>query len=142
MVDLEGMARQFSGRRVAELVLHHVNEQDLYQCRAALLGLRAELREELAAPVLDLVDFFVAMPQPEQKQFFSADLGFKFPEIVDVTKGFLEKRHGVLITPDEAFTIFNLLILNWALACHANAETKAAMKKAAGIGFLGRLFGS
>ena len=90
---------------------------------------------------MDLVDFLIAMPQSEQKKFFSTELGIKFPELINLIKGFLEKQHSVMITQDEAFTIFNLLILNWALACHANTETKAAMKKAAGIGFFGRLFG-
>ena len=138
--DIDTLAKQYSGRRFAELVLHHVDQQEHAACVESLIGLRDELSVDLRNPVFDLIDFFVAAPQDEQRKLFSADLGKKFPEIMDVVKGFLHKRYQIQVTQDEAFSIFNILVVNWALACHRSRETKAAMQKAAGIGLFSRLF--
>lgn len=100
-----------------------------------------EVRSELREPVIDLVDFLNSASHKEKKEYFSAELGKKFLELLDLIKGFLDKQYGLRVTQDEAFSIFNILVVNWALACHTSPHTKAAMQKAAGIGFFGRILG-
>lgn len=141
VTDAQSLARQFRGRRLAALVLSHVDNQSPEQCKAAAAGLCDELPAELRQPVLGLIDFSLAMPQDQQASFFAGDCGERFLELMDVIKGYLFKNHQLQVTQDDAFTIFNILVVNFALCCHAYPQTKAAMKKAAGVGFLGRLFG-
>lgn len=139
-VDFEKLARQYSGRKLAELILEHAKQKP-QQNQAALLGLVKEIGSELNEPVMELIDFLNSSSHEEKKEFFSADLGKQFLSLIDMIKGFLGLQYQLRITQDEAFSIFNILILNWALACQTSAETKAAMQKATGAGFIGRLFG-
>ena len=139
-VDFEKLARQFSGRRLAELILEHAKQKP-QQNQAALLGLVKEIGNELNEPVMELIDFLNSSSQEEKKEFFSADLGKQFLSLIDMIKGFFGLQYQLRITQDEAFSVFNILVLNWALSCQTSPETKAAMQKASGVGFIGRLFG-
>jgi hypothetical protein len=57
MMDFEALAKQFSGRRLAELVLAHVEAQNPDQCRKALAEGLGELRFELRQPAVELPIF-------------------------------------------------------------------------------------
>ena len=138
-VNINELAEQWKGRRLAELILRHYKKQSLTQCYAAMQGLLEENREELKNPTADFIDFLNA--NPDAKNFFSDDLSNKFLQLADVTKGFFDKGYGILISEEEYFNIFNILIINWAVSCHQHPQTKAAMQKGAGLGFVRRLFG-
>jgi hypothetical protein len=51
-------------------------------------------------------------------------------------------KRDITVTEEQAYTIFNIVVQNYVYACQKNAGTKTAMKKAAGVGFLGRFLGS
>ena len=138
-VDLTVLAKQFRGRRLAQLVLEHC-KLGQEQCINALFGLNAELPTRTSDGVIELIDVVNAAAMQDGNAFFSDDLGNKFDELIRVVRGFYRKRHATELTDDQAFTLFNILILNWANACFTHPTSKAAMQKAAGIGFLGRLF--
>lgn len=137
--NLNDMARQFRGAKFAELILVRTNGMDTETGLTAMAGLMSELPENLSGPVLELIDFLVEMPQSDLKQFFGGDCGEKFIEMVNVIRGFMLKKQ-ITLSDEEAFTIFSIVVENYAHACRINSQTKAAMQKASGVGFLGRLF--
>ncbi|MFD0985554.1 hypothetical protein [Methyloligella solikamskensis] len=139
MGDFDALANQFSGRRFAELILEHASKQSPREVITALSALQSGLSPELKEPVVELVDFVNAMPQPQLRKFFSGDCGDKFLELMDVIKGFLISNYGLQVSRNEAFDIFNIIVLNYAAACQSFPQTNAAMRKAAGHGFLRRL---
>lgn len=140
-LDLSSLARQFRGRKFAELILQHAKESSNEQTQSAIIGMMNELRSELSNPVLELIDFLCEMPQQESKNFFSSDCGDKFASLIDLSRGFMKKQHDITVSDDEAFTIFNIIIQNYVNSCQSDSQTMAAMQKAAGIGLFGRMFG-
>ena len=60
-------------------------------------------------------------------------------KLINVSRGFMEKNHGITVSDEAAFTIFNVIVQNYVYSCHSHPETKTAMQKAAGIGLLGRM---
>ena len=138
-INLEQIAKQYKGRKLAELILAHAKSGNSVNHKA-FVGLKEQLQVELRDPVSELIDFFVGASNEDNKTLFSSDLQNQFLNIVNVTKGLLDKKYGLRISENDAFTIFNLLCLNWAINCNASPQNKAAMQKAAGIGLLGRMF--
>jgi hypothetical protein len=137
-IDFQDLARQYSGRRLAQLILSHT-ESSSDDNKLALAGLMRELRIQLKEPVMELIDFLNSSSQYEKRQFFASDLGKQFLSIINVSKGFCSNKFQLQISHDEAFSIFNILIINWALGCQMNPQTKTAMQRSAGIGLIGRL---
>ena len=140
-MKIDELVQQFQGRKFAELILEHVNHSDVDFCMSALAGLMDELPKDLATHVTELIDFWVAMPQSQQRQYFAGDCGAIFIKHINIMQGFMDKR-GIVLTEEQAFTIFNIIVQNYVYACHQNAGTKTAMKKAAGVSLLGRIFGA
>lgn len=139
-VDLNALAQQFRGRKFAELILQHAKASSQDQAQSALIGLMDELPSEFSNPVMELIDFMAGMPQSEAKNLFGGDCGDKFIKLINVSRGFMEKQHGITLSDDEAFTVFNIIVQNYVHSCHSHPQTKAAMQKAAGIGLFGRMF--
>lgn len=140
-VDLQELANQFTGRRLAELILAHVDSGNMQQMLHAIQGLLEELPEPYRQATTELLDFLTAMPQSEARRIFTADCGEQFIELVNVACGFFLKTHGIHLTKDEAFTVFNIIVQNYAYSCLRSPSTMVAMRKAAGKSLLRRLFG-
>lgn len=138
--NLEKIAKQFKGSKLAELILAHAKSGSSHN-QLAFMGLKEELPHQLHEPVSELIDFFVSASQEDNRMLFSSDLQDQFRNILNITKGFLDKKYGLRVSEDDAFKIFNMLCLNWALSCNVSSQTKAAMQKAAGVGLFGRMFG-
>lgn len=133
------LVAQWEGTRFAELILHHYKKQKPNQISAAVQGLIEQNGERLKEPTSDIID--ILNSNPNLHEFFKDDLSAKFLWLSNVTKGLLDKKYGISISEEEYFNIFNIVVLNWAAACHQSPQTKAAMQKAAGVGLIGRLFG-
>jgi hypothetical protein len=138
-IDLEKIAKQYKGSKLAELILAHA-KLGISQNQQAFIGLKEELPAELQEPVSELIDFFVSASKEDNKTLFSSDLQNQFRNILNIIKGFLDKNYRLRVSEDDTFKIFNLLCLNWALNCNVSSQNKAAMQKAAGIGLIARMF--
>ncbi|MEP0320797.1 hypothetical protein [Bauldia litoralis] len=138
-VNLTQLENQFRGRRLAELVLTHVKAGS-QKSMSAMLEEMDKLPEELNEGIADFLDTINDIVTKNSSAFFGDDLGNKLREIVDLARNYFLARDGVKLTDDQSFTCFQIVVLNFAYACFKNPSSKAAMQKAAGKGFLRRLF--
>jgi hypothetical protein len=136
-MDLDSLRAQFHGRKFGELVLEHLKKLDLETTVQALRG----ITQELPAGAQPLLESWIddINPSSHVEQFWQQDCGMAF---MSITTAATAKLRGAGIEPSSKnlFNMFQIIVLNFAYACHVHPQSKAFIQKAVGIGFLSRLF--
>ena len=128
-IDLNQIRRQFSGRKVAELVLEHMKRAGAAENMLAIKGAIEELRLPVSSLVEKFVDSqFKLKPQIEVFAALNDDLGNRFPLMIEATKEFM-RANQVTLADDEAFDVFNILILVYAQNGHVIPALRRAIEK-------------
>jgi hypothetical protein len=137
-MDITALAEQFSGRKFGELVLLQYRKNNLQQAVAALQGTTEELPEAARACVIDWID--EVNPSATNPEFWRADCGSVFLNICSRARKKL-KEYIAEPTDDHIFSMFQIVVLNFAYALHQEPQSKAFVQKSIGVGLFGRLFG-
>ena len=137
-VDLVALAHQFSGRKFGELVLYHCKQNNLSRTIAAMQGTIAELPPATRPCVEGWIDEM--NPSALNADFWRMDCRDVF---LDTCVRARQELRGFIREPtdDDVFTMFQIVLLNFAYAAHRDAKSKAFIQKSVGVGFFGRLFG-
>jgi len=138
-MDLEQLQQQFAGAKFGKLVLHHHRKQNLKTTVAAMMATIAELPESAKPSVESWIDEIAIYGKDEN--FWRRDCGEVFYEICEKARCKLEKL-GVTPTDEDVFSMFQVVLLNFAYGLHQHPQSKAFVQKAIGIGFLRRVLGA
>lgn len=137
-MNIKKLTQQFHGRKFGELVMHHYANQSATETMDALAGTTILLPKNLQNKIADWIDevsFVGADPA-----FWKADCGEVFEQMTEFAISHFEEQ-GINISDDDAFNLFQIILLNFAYTAHNNPSSKAFIQKSIGIGFLGRLLG-
>lgn len=127
------LQNQYKGKKFGELVLHHINEQDISQINAAIRGIRTKIKPEL----IETTDKFletIIYGFATIKDFWRTDCGEALMLYANSTKS-EAKKFGITVDDDYAFDIFNLIILSLAKQAYSDDDFRKFIKKSV------RLFG-
>lgn len=137
-MDIKNLARQFRGRKLGELVMHHYANQSATDAMNALAGTTLLLPKDAQTKMADWVD--EVSPIGADPQFWRADCGEAFERLTEFAISYF-RDEGINIGEEDALNLFQILILNFTYTAHKNPSSKAFIQKSIGVGFLGRLFG-
>lgn len=137
-MDLIALAQQFSGRKFGELVLHHCRKQSLAQTITALQGTMEDLPHSARPSVEGWIDQM--NPSALDAGFWARDCGDVFLDICLRARPVL-KATLTHPTDEQVFSMFQIIVLNFAYAMQKDSKSKAFVQKSIGVGLIGRLFG-
>ncbi len=137
-VSIDQLAKQFKGRKFGELVLHHIDKQPFEQIVAAIQGTMEGLPAQVRSKIEELIDS--ANPLALKKEFWSDDCGKILRFITSMIEKELEEK-GVKLTEENAFDVFNIIVLSYAYSAHKDPRMKQFIKGSIGKGLFGRIFG-
>lgn len=136
-MDLTSFSQQLAGRKFGELVIHHYKKQDYSTIVAALKGTIQELPEKAQQCVESWIDEIA--PYGKDPSFWQRDCGELFIEICNLARQKIA-TYMVNVTDDHLFSMFQIIVLNFAYGAHKHPQSKAFIQKSIGVGFLRRMF--
>lgn len=110
-VDLTRLQTQFTGRRFADLVLQHANQQSLEQIERAALGTMNNFPKSFFPDIELLLDEMNEYLY--SRDFWDSDCGDVFADVLGRAKAKLIARNQE-ISNEKLFDMFNLVVLNFA----------------------------
>ena len=136
-MDINSLARQFTGRKFGELVLEHHRKMDLATNAAALQGAIEELPHSVKPHAESWIDEIA--PRGVDPSFWRKDCGTVLLEICDTARRKLASD-AIRATDDQLLAMFQIIVLNFAYGAHKHPQSKAFIQQSVGMGFLRRLF--
>jgi hypothetical protein len=136
-MDLKEIEVQFAGRKFGELVLHHCRSGSLAQTTLAIQQLIAQLPSGFQPLVEGWIDEMT--PALQNTAIWQDDCGKHFRKICDharlkISKGFNNPTDG------QVFDMFQLILLSCVYTCQKDKQSKVAIQRSLGMGFMARLF--
>ncbi len=127
--DIKKLTIQFSGRKLASMVLALHARSDLAENIKAIDGINSDFRPEVRALMEDFTDAQMKTKPPvEMLATLDQDLRIVFPSIIEEAKVFMRARN-VNISDDEAFNAFNIVVLLFCASAQANRPLLAMIQK-------------
>ena len=124
---IEEVALQLKGKKVGELVLHHMSQQSAAQLHAAVIGMADELPSTIRNELEDIID--QAAPLANEIFFWKMDCGKATKNLGIIIRKEMEKT-DIPITPQQVFLVFNCIIVNFAYSAHLDPQlAKFIIKK-------------
>ena len=137
-MDFDSLSQQFKGRKFGELVLHHVKAQDLQTVVNAIVGTSERLPNGAAQRAESWIDEIA--PMGKNATFWQRDCGKALQEICQRASETLTRCGVASPTDVDLFSMFQIIVLNFAYGAHKDLGSKAFIQKSIGIGFLRRAF--
>lgn len=126
-ISLTELQNQFRGRKFGELVLHHISTQEENQRANAIKGIRESINPEFLISVDSFIKT-ITFGFAKTKEFWKTDCGEALLLYTNSTKA-EAKKMNLELNDEQAFDIFNLIVLNLASHAMKNIEFKSFIKK-------------
>lgn len=137
-IDIEALARQFSGKKFGELVLEHRRQQPPEQLLAAIQGTMEPMPPGIQPHVEGMLDR--ANTLAPKKDFWADDCGRVLLFICSMIDEELIAS-GLKADQNTLFGMFNVVVMNFAYSSHRDPRLAVFIEKAVGKrGFFSRLF--
>lgn len=126
-LSIKDLEKQYNGRKLGELVLHHIKVQDTNQLKKAISELTETIHPELIETTKKFVETII-YGFAKSKDFWKHDCGEALKVYTTATRVEAEK-HSIKINDDYTFDIFNLIVLSLAHRAAIDPDFKNFIKK-------------